>query len=73
MMIVGIIVKITSKGPMIFKDRRVGKNKKIINVYKFRSMYIDAEENIDKYLTPEQKSTEIFRLSNELDNNEIVK
>ena len=66
MMIVGIIVKITSKGPMIFKDRRVGKNKKIINVYKFRSMYIDAEKNIDKYLTPEQK--EIWLRERKLDN-----
>ena len=66
MIIVGIIVKITSKGPMIFKDKRVGKNKKIINVYKFRSMYIDAEENIDKYLTPEQK--EIWLRERKLDN-----
>ena len=51
---------------MIFKDRRVGNNKKIINVYKFRSMYIDAEENIDKYLTPEQK--EIWLRERKLDN-----
>lgn len=66
MLIIGIIVKCTSKGPMIFKDPRVGKNKKIINVYKFRSMYIDAETNIDKYLTKEQK--EIWNRERKLEN-----
>ena len=55
MLIIGLLVKLTSKGPMFFKDKRVGKNGKEITVYKFRSMYIDAESNIDKYLTEEQK------------------
>ena len=55
MLIIGLLVKITSKGPMFFKDKRVGKNGKEITVLKFRSMYIDAESNIDKYLTEEQK------------------
>ena len=55
MLIIGLIIKLTSKGPILFKDKRVGKNGKEIKVYKFRSMYIDAESNIDKYLTPEQK------------------
>ena len=36
-------------------DKRIGKKGKEIKVLKFRSMYYDAETNIDKYLTPEQK------------------
>ncbi|HBF68056.1 MAG TPA: exopolysaccharide biosynthesis protein [Firmicutes bacterium] len=55
MLVIAIIIKCTSKGPIIFKDSRVGKNKKIIHVLKFRTMYEDAETNIDKYLSPEQK------------------
>ena len=55
LLVIGLIVKLTSKGPVLFKDKRVGKDRKEITIYKFRSMYIDAEENIDKYLTPEQK------------------
>lgn len=47
-------VKLSSKGPAIFKDKRVGKNGKTIYVYKFRSMYIDAESRLHEYLTPEQ-------------------
>lgn len=55
MLIIGLLVKLTSKGPFFFKDKRVGKGGKEITVLKFRSMYIDAESNIDKYLTEEQK------------------
>ncbi|MBL0371348.1 undecaprenyl-phosphate glucose phosphotransferase [Rhizobium sp. KVB221] len=36
-----IAVKSTSKGPIIFKQKRHGFNNEIINVYKFRSMYTD--------------------------------
>lgn len=52
--ILGIVVKCSSKGPIFFVDKRVGKNEKMIGVLKFRTMYVDAETNIEKYLTPEQ-------------------
>lgn len=55
LLILALAVKFTSKGPALFKDCRVGKNGKKIKIYKFRSMYIDAESNLDKYLTPEMK------------------
>lgn len=37
-----VAVKVTSPGPIIFKQRRVGKNKKLFNIYKFRTMRIDT-------------------------------
>lgn len=37
-----IAVKATSPGPIIFKQQRVGKNKKLFNIYKFRTMRIDT-------------------------------
>lgn len=54
-LLTALLVKITSRGPVFFIDKRVGKDGKIINVYKFRSMFIDAENRLEKYLTPEQK------------------
>jgi sugar transferase (PEP-CTERM system associated) len=39
-----IIIKIDSKGPAIFSQQRVGKNKKIYMIYKFRSMIVGAEK-----------------------------
>lgn len=42
--ILGPIIYFTSPGPIFFKQDRVGKNGKIFKMYKFRSMYMDAEE-----------------------------
>ncbi len=42
--IVAILIKLDSKGPILYKQERVGKNGKIFICYKFRSMYVDAEK-----------------------------
>ena len=55
LLILFIVQLFATKGHPIFSDKRIGRNGKEIKVYKFRSMYYDAETNIDKYLTPEQK------------------
>ena len=44
MLIIGIIIKIDSKGPMLFKQKRLGKEKKQFTVLKFRSMCDHAYE-----------------------------
>lgn len=54
LIIVAIIIKCTSKGPVFFRDKRIGKGGKDIIVYKFRTMYQDAESRLKEYLTPEQ-------------------
>lgn len=52
--IIGIIIKLDSKGPIFFSHKRIGKDGVFINVYKFRTMVTNAEEMLNK-LTPEQK------------------
>lgn len=42
---VAIIIKLDSKGPVIFKQERVGYHNKVFNIYKFRSMVADAEKD----------------------------
>ena len=42
--IVGPIIKIQSPGPIIFKQTRIGQNGKKFQIFKIRSMYMDAEE-----------------------------
>lgn len=44
LMIVAICIKLDSKGPVFFKQKRVGKNKRIFEIYKFRTMVTDAEK-----------------------------
>lgn len=53
--ILSILVKTTSEGPVFFAHKRVGKGGKTIKIYKFRSMVTKAEELI-KQFTPEQKA-----------------
>lgn len=64
--IISIAIKATSKGPVIFVHKRVGKNGKKIGIYKFRSMVMNAEELIEKF-TPEQKEEfkKNFKLKND--------
>jgi lipopolysaccharide/colanic/teichoic acid biosynthesis glycosyltransferase len=40
---IALIIKIDSKGPVLFKQKRLTKNGKVFQIYKFRSMIIDAE------------------------------
>lgn len=57
--IFSIIIKFESKGPIFFKQERVGKNKKHFEIYKFRTMKIDTPKdmpthmlkNAEKYIT----------------------
>ncbi len=65
-LVLGIIIKATSKGPVIFSHIRVGKNGKTIKIFKFRSMVSNAEELI-KNFTPEQKLeySKNFKLDND--------
>ena len=44
MLIAAIAIKLDSKGPVIFKQKRAGINGSIFEMYKFRSMCVDAEE-----------------------------
>ena len=45
MLVVVVAIKCDSKGPVFFKQDRIGKNKKIFKILKFRSMYIDTDPN----------------------------
>jgi len=46
MIVVAIIIKIDSPGPVLFKQRRVGYKKKIFTIYKFRSMPVTVPKDI---------------------------
>lgn len=43
-LIVGLLIKLESRGPIIFKQERLGKNGKTFKIWKFRTMVIDAEK-----------------------------
>ena len=47
--IIGIMIKLDSKGPIFFRQRRIGKNMQYFNIYKFRTMVVNNQT--DQYTT----------------------
>lgn len=50
LIIIAIAIKVDSKGPVFFKQKRVGKNKNYFMIYKFRSMYVEAPADIPTHM-----------------------
>lgn len=49
-LLLSILIKIDSKGPVFFRQVRVGKNKSLFYIYKFRTMRIDAPKDIPTHM-----------------------
>jgi exopolysaccharide biosynthesis polyprenyl glycosylphosphotransferase len=54
MFFIGLIIKLDSPGPAIFKQLRVGENGKLFHIYKFRTMFDGSEEQIETDLIYDQ-------------------
>ena len=63
--IVGPIIKLESPGPIFFKQKRVGKNGRVFELYKFRSMYVDAEERKSELMAQNEMSGLMFKMDND--------
>ena len=59
LLIVILAIRIESKGPIIYKSKRVGTNYKIFNFLKFRSMYVGADKHLTDLKHLNQYSTSI--------------
>lgn len=68
-LIIAVLIKLESKGPVFFEHSRIGKNGKEIKILKFRTMVDNAEELIKKF-TPEQM--EEFKKNFKLENDPRV-
>ena len=61
--LVAIAIKIDDpKGPVIFKQERIGKNGERFMMWKFRSMYVDAEQQLDKLMGLNEKTGPVFKI-----------
>ena len=71
-LIISFLIKMTSKGPLIFKQERIGKDGKLFKMYKFRSMYTMEEEEDEErkklmleYMQNEESDTAGTKIINE--------
>ncbi len=62
--IIAVLIKIDDpKGPVFFKQERVGKNGKTFYMYKFRSMCVDAEERLAELRELNEKTGPVFKMA----------
>ncbi len=64
-LITAIPLLIESPGPLIFKQARVGKNGRIFNIYKLRSMYADAEKRKQALMAQNKMDGNMFKMDND--------
>lgn len=65
LLIVAILIKIESKGPAIFSQKRVGLNGREFKMYKFRSMVINAEKLKEKLEKKNEMSGPMFKIKDD--------
>jgi len=60
-----ILIKLTSPGPIFFVQKRLGLNKRRFNVFKFRTMVVDAEKKMGQIEHLNEVSGPVFKIKND--------
>ena len=64
-LIAAILIKLTSRGPVMFVQKRLGLNKRHMHVHKFRTMVVDAEKQIKDLEHLNEVSGPVFKIKND--------
>lgn len=62
---VALAVKLTSPGPVFFSQDRVGRNKRLFKLYKFRSMFLDAEQRKSEFMHMNEMDGPVFKIKHD--------
>ena len=65
---IALLVKLSSRGPIFFLQKRVGKNKKTFNCIKFRTMHPEAEDILENLIVNNKKLRKEFEETHKLKN-----
>ncbi len=63
--ICALLVKVTSPGPLFYSQERIGRDGREFRMYKFRTMYVDAESRLEALRTQNEASGPIFKMRND--------
>lgn len=65
LLVVGICIKLESKGPIFFSQKRVGLNGEEFNMFKLRSMVVNAEELKEKLTSQNEMAGPMFKMKDD--------
>ena len=68
LLLVALLIKITSPGPILYKQKRLGSNGKHFFAYKFRTMAVDAEQRLKKLLETDPELKKEWEENHKLQN-----
>jgi exopolysaccharide biosynthesis polyprenyl glycosylphosphotransferase len=65
LLLVAILIKLTSPGPVLFVQKRIGLNKRTFNIFKFRTMGVDAESKLAQLEALNEASGPVFKIKHD--------
>lgn len=65
LVLIAVAIKLSSRGPVFFTQERVGMNKRLFRLYKFRSMFVDAEERRKELMHLNEMDGPVFKIKND--------
>jgi len=63
LLLIAVLIKLDSPGPVLFKQKRVGQNGKEFYIYKFRTMHQDAEARLQELLKYNETNELMFKMT----------
>ncbi len=64
-LVVALMIKVSDRGPVFFKQLRVGQDGKTFEVFKFRTMVVGAEDQLDALKAQNERHGPLFKLDND--------
>lgn len=68
LLLISLLIKLTSPGPILYRHRRLGRNMRPFDVLKFRTMFIDADKRLGEILRADPQKREEFEKTFKLKN-----
>lgn len=65
LLVIACLIKLTSHGPILFKQKRMSINGRIFTLYKFRTMYVNAEEKLERVKHLNEMDGPVFKIKND--------
>lgn len=63
--VIGLLIKLDSEGPVLFRQPRVGEHGRVFHIYKFRTMVTDADRMLPQLMAQNEMKGHMFKLGND--------